>query len=231
MKKTLILLVTTFLYFNVILNGQTPQDSSKHLTIENTQNSKADLAKLLQENTKYPIEALKNKIQGDVILSFNIDKNGKMNNFKVISSPSEILTTSSLISFDHAENKWSPSPINETPVNKDHIIVFRYRFYLNTQPIDYKEKAKKYMEKQKYDIALKTYNTAISENRFDYELYELRSKLNEILGDDESTEIDSQQSDRIKNEITAIVNIVAFGKTQVEKRVERKSTITTVPYN
>src|SRR5690606_38980704 len=117
------------------------------------------------------------------------------------------------------------------PVNKDHIIVFRYRFYLNTQPIDYKEKAKKYMEKQKYDKALKTYNTAISENRFDYELYELRSKLNEIFGDTENAKIDSQQSDRIKNEITAVVDIIAFGKTQVEKRVERKSTITTVPYN
>jgi hypothetical protein len=46
-----------------------------------------------------------------------------------------------------------------------------------------------------------------------------------------SVKIDSQQSDRIKNEITAVVNVVAFGKTQVEKRVERNSTITTVPYN
>jgi TonB family protein len=185
MKKTLILFVTTLLYFNVIVKSQTPQDSSEHLSLENTQNSKADLAKILQENTKYPIEALKNKIQGDVILSFNIDKNGNMNNLKIISSPSEFLTTSSLISFDQAVNKWSPSEINGTPVNKVHIIVFRYRFYLNTQPIDYKEKTKKYVEKQKYDKALKTYNTAITENRFDYELYELRSKLNDILGDAE----------------------------------------------
>ncbi len=219
MKKTLIFFFTTLLCFNVILKSQTLQDSSANSNVENAQYLKEDLTKLLQKNIKYPIEALKNKIQGDVILSINIDKNGNMNSLNIISSPSEILSSSSLASFNHVENEWSPCKVNGNPVSKNYLIVFRYKFYLNTQPPEYKKRAEKFVKKQKYEKALKYYNNAITENQFNYELFESRSKLNKILGDTEGAKNDSQQSDRLKNKIISLVDIAAIGQTRVEKRV------------
>jgi len=219
MKKTLIFFFTTLLCFNVILKSQTLQYSSANSNVENAQYLKEDLTKLLQKNIKYPIEALKNKIQGDVILSINIDKNGNMNSLNIISSPSEILSSSSLASFNHVENEWSPCKVNGNPVSKNYLIVFRYKFYLNTQPPEYKKRAEKFVKKQKYEKALKYYNNAITENQFNYELFESRSKLNKILGDTEGAKNDSQQSDRLKNKIISLVDIAAIGQTRVEKRV------------
>jgi tetratricopeptide (TPR) repeat protein len=222
MKETTILLFTILLCFNIILKSQTLQDPGTNINIENAQYLKEDLTKLLQSNVKYEMEALKSGIEGDVVLSFIIDKNGKLDSLNIISSPHKILSASSITSFNHVQNEWSPCKINGKPIDKRYLSVFRYRLYLNTQPPNYKEKAEKLVEKQKYENALKYFDKAIKENQLDYKLFDSRSKIKEILNDDEGAKKDSEKSKILQNEIISIVDITAIGTTRVEKRLIMK---------
>lgn len=219
MKKILPSLIIALLFINSNLQSQTHQDSCSNLVIENALYLKEDLTKFLQKSIKYPRQAFLNNIQDDVIFSINIDKNGDMNNFKVINSPSKILYSCSMEAFDQIDNKWSPCKINGVPISKNYTIVFRYRVYRNSQPPKYKKWAERLIEKQKYTKALKIYNKAIKDNEFDYELLALRSKLNELLGDSKAAQNDSQQSNKLKNSILSVVNTTMTSEIIV-KRVQ-----------
>ncbi len=61
------------------------QKKEKHfLKLPQYPGGKESFNKFLRENLRYPEEALKNGIEGDVHLTFDIDHNGKVINVKVV---------------------------------------------------------------------------------------------------------------------------------------------------
>lgn len=219
MKKITLLFVITFLTFNLFVSSQTIQKADSISSVEKAKYLKEDLAKLLSKNINYPLDALKNNIDGDVVFSFIINKNGEVDSLTMRSSPDVILSSSALVALNLLDKKWSPAKINYVPIDKKYLIVFRYRMYLNTQPSDYKHDALGYLNKQKYDKALKIYNKAIKDNQYDFELLELRSQIKGLLGDVEGSKQDLQTSTRLHNDIMSVINVLARGETRVSTRV------------
>jgi len=84
-------------------------------------------------------------------------------------------------------------------------------------------------KKQKYERALETFNTGIEDNKYDYELYELRSKVKEMLGDNEGAKNDQINSLRLKDEVMSIIDVTAIGVRRTVKIGE--SIITGPPRN
>lgn len=210
---------TALLCFSGILKGQSVQDPDSTSNIQNAEYLEGDLIKFLGSNTKYPLEAAKNNIQGDVVFSFTVNKNGKLENLNALSFVHVLLYNSSLASLNLLENEWSPCKINGEPVDKEYLLIYRYRMYMNTQPPDYKKRADKLFEREKYEKALKFYDKAIEENQYDYTLLASRAKVKEILGDTGGAEEDALESERLHNEIISVVNITGIAKT-VTRRVE-----------
>jgi len=71
---------------------------------------KESFNKLLRENLKYPEEALKNMIEGDVHLAFEIDHNGKVFNVKVTHGlgygcDEEAVRLIEMLSYEKAKNR------------------------------------------------------------------------------------------------------------------------------
>ena len=222
MKNKTFLIVAAFLFFNTLVKSQTIQDSSSISKIENPMH----LTTLLQKHTKYPREALFNDIQGDVVLSFIINHNANLDSLMISSSPDILLSTSSIVAYNSIEKELSTYKIKEKPIDLRYLIVFRYRLYLNTQPPKHKEKAEDYIEKQKYNKAIKCFDKAIKDNKYDFELYKSRSKVKEITGDIKGSKQDSLTSNKIKSEIISVVNIIAIGNTTV---IKRSIGFTTIP--
>ena len=81
-------------------------------------------------------------------------------------------------------------------------------------------------EKHKYERALKTFNSGIEDNKYDYELYELRSKVKEMLGDIEGAKNDQLNSLRLKVEVMSIIDVTAIG---VRRTVKLGESIITGP--
>ena len=71
---------------------------------------KESFSKLLRENLKYPDEALKNKIEGDVHMSFDIDHDGKVFNVRVINGlgygcNEEAIRLINMLTYEKAKNR------------------------------------------------------------------------------------------------------------------------------
>jgi hypothetical protein len=168
---------------------------------------KEDLDKFLSTNTRYPIEAVRSQIQGDVVYSFTINKNGSLENLALMNYPSELLLNSSKISMSLLNGEWKPALLNDTPIDKKYQIVFRFRTYMDTNPFDYKGQSRKLIEKKKYEKALMTLDSGVQDNMYDYELYDLRSKVKEALGDSEGAKKDESISSSLKDEIMAVIDV------------------------
>jgi hypothetical protein len=213
---------TTILIIALLIIGlkdysQTNQEKDSIISIEKAMFLKEDLAVLLSKNTEYPKEGLSNNIQGDVFVSCIIDKNGKLNSLTIESSPDLSLSKSTMIACKAITEEWSPAKINNVPIDKKYLFIFRYRMYMDTQPVDYKSNADKRFANQDYKKALQLYDKAIGDNPYDYKLFESRSKVKELLGDQEGAKRDLSASARFRNEIMTVINVRAIGITRVQK--------------
>ena len=222
MKKTTFLIVAILSFFNILVKSQSIQESDSISKVENSM----CLATLLQQHTKYPKEALFNDIQGDVVFSLIINQKGNLDSLIISSSPDILLSTSSIVAYNSIEKELNTFKIKKNPIDLRYLIIFRYRLYINTQPPKYKEKAQFYIEKQKYNKAIKYFDKAIKDNKYEFELYKSRSIVKGIIGDIKGSKQDSLTSNKIKNEIIAVVNIIAIGNTTV---IKKSIGFTTIP--
>lgn len=72
------------------------------------------LMKWLNKNIQYPPEALKNKVQGEVTVSFIINRNGTLSNIKIIESSHPLLNSEAL-RVVHKMPKWKPGIHHNKP--------------------------------------------------------------------------------------------------------------------
>lgn len=218
-KATLILM--SLLTISMISKSQIIQKSDSIIRNKKAVYLKEDLTKFLSINTKYPKEEMMDHIQGDVVFSFIINKNGKLGSLALESIPNISLLNSAKIAINSLDGEWNSAMINNAPADRKYLIVFRFRTYLDSRPNDHKGQARKLFEKQKYERTLKLYNEGIKNNRYDFELFEFRSKVKEMLGDIEGAKSDQSISLKLKDEIMSIIDVNAIGVTRTVKMGER----------
>lgn len=228
MKKTVFLFVVLFSALNIIVNCQTTQKSDSVQTFEKAKYLKENLTRYLSKVVKYLEAALTKNIQGDVIISLIITRDGKSDSLSIAESEDFSLSTSAIVAINSLEEQWSPTRINGNPVSRKYLIIFRYRIYIDIIPADYKTKAVEYYNEQKYEKALKLFNKAIKDNQYDFELFEYRSKIKENLGDSEGSKQDYLISIKLKNEILSLVNVYARGVRNI-RTVRTETRIVTIP--
>jgi tetratricopeptide (TPR) repeat protein len=217
MKKIILLLLICTLTSSLYVNAQI---SSVRILSDNEANYvKAHYGHIInyQDRRKgssqvrtnnYPKKALKEGIYGDVVLSFMIQKDSILNNLALVKSPHQILTTHAIKEIGLFKNSWTPAMLNNEPISKEYLYVFRYLSSKN-QPYDYNKKGLKFIQKQKYKKALKLYNKAIVDNPFDFELFDSLSKVKDALGDKEGAKKDYQTALYLKDNIMSVKTIVA----------------------
>lgn len=222
-RRTLVVLVllTIFMYSN----SQIVQKPDSIIKYEKAKYLKQDLNKLLSLKTEYPYTEMISMKNGDVVFSFFITRNGTLESLALKDYPDASFLNSSKNAINSLDGEWSPAKINDSPVDMKYLIVFRFRTYVDHQPYDCKVQARNLFEKRKYERALKALNSGIEDNKFDYELYELRTEVKEMLGDKYGALDDQLNSFRLKNEIMSIINITSV---VVRRTVKLGETVTVI---
>jgi tetratricopeptide (TPR) repeat protein len=207
------LLLLTFTLIFIYANGQSTEKTDSVASKVKAQYLRGDITKSMISKIVYPTDALTQGIQGDVILSFTITKNGKLENLKIVSSPDMLLSQSTIIAFDALENEWSPFKVNNTPVNKEYLMVFRFRIYKEGESSEYDQNRKdKYIANQQYDKALKLLNKAIDANKFSTDLFYSRSKVKEMLGDTDGAKSDLLFSEKLEDNLMSVGDITVLSR-------------------
>ena len=92
-----------------------------------------DLSKFrnwVMDNVKYPQIALENGIQGNVVVSFVVEKDGKISRINVLQSPDKTLTEATLAVLDKAnklKNGWKPGKQRNKPVRVTYTLPVSFR--------------------------------------------------------------------------------------------------------
>ena len=92
-----------------------------------------DLSKFrnwVMDNVKYPQIALENGIQGNVVVSFVVEKDGKMSKITILQSPDKTLTEAALAVLDKAnklKNGWKPGKQRNKPVRVTYTLPISFR--------------------------------------------------------------------------------------------------------
>ena len=80
----------------------------------------------VQQNVKFPQVALENRIQGRVVLSFVIDKDGRLTNIEVLQSPDRSLSEEAIRVLNKAP-KWSPGKQRNQAVRVKYTLPVDFR--------------------------------------------------------------------------------------------------------
>lgn len=225
MIRKMILVVLALHTIFMVSNSQSVQQPDSGSKTEQAKYLKEDLHKFLSTHATYPEAELMNGTQGDVAFSFQITSNGKLENLAVRNSSDNSLLRSAKKAIDLLDGKWNPAMLNDAPIDKKYVIAFRFRVYMDTKPYDFKGQGKKLIEKQKCEKALKNFNSGIEDNKYDYELYELRSKVKELLGDVDGAKNDQLIALNLKDEVMSVIDITVIG---VRRTVTLSGTIRSV---
>lgn len=196
------------------------------MSYEKAKYLKKDLTSFLLKNTRYPNDRSYEKypndrsyenIEGDVIYSFVITKEGKLENLVLESSPDNLLTISSYDAMKKMENRWSPTKLNNVAIDKKYTIIFRYLTYLDHIPVLYKKEITRLINNQAYDKAIRLYDDQIYYNPYDAELYTQRSELKMHSGDKYGEIEDFKMANKLNDEIMSVVNVVVAINNRIPK--------------
>ena len=80
----------------------------------------------VQQNVKFPQVALENRIQGRVVLSFVIDKDGRLTNIEVLQSPDRSLSEEAIRVLNKSP-KWSPGKQRNQAVRVKYTLPVDFR--------------------------------------------------------------------------------------------------------
>lgn len=86
---------------------------------------KAALSKWLDENLQYPTEALKNGIQGTVVVSFTVETDGHIKKIKVWRGKAPL--DKEAVRLMSIMPKWNPGKIDGQPVSVDYTLPIKFR--------------------------------------------------------------------------------------------------------
>ena len=102
---------------------------------------------------------------------------------------------------------WKPSEVNGKAVERCYMLVFSYKIFYNSLPVDYHAMAKKFEEKGKLDKAIRTYDDAIKMYPYEPVYYTMRAKYKKDLGDTAEAEADKLKAEKLNMEVLGVVEI------------------------
>jgi len=82
--------------------------------------------KYLNQNVQYPEDAKEGYIQGQVVLTFVVGKNGEISDVKVVKTPHRCLSDA-LASVIKKMPRWSPGRVSGIPVRVQYTLPFKFK--------------------------------------------------------------------------------------------------------
>lgn len=201
-----ILFTCTFLISFLSL-AQTPFNPVTESNFVKATYSKGNLISILGQDLTYSKEAALNGTEGYVTFLLKIDENGKLVSVTPKERVSDFLANPARAAIEKLTAAWNPSKVGGEAVDREYLLVFSYKIFYNSLPLDYHAMAIKFEDKGKIEKAIKTYDDAIKEYPYDPVYYTMRAKYKKQLEDEEGAAADELMAQKINMEVLAVVQI------------------------
>lgn len=195
-------IIVSFLLISCLLTKG--QDSFEKASLKSGQT-----IEFFGQNTNFP-QSLLGKIGNyNVLLSFIIKTDGKLDSVKILSSPDQQASLEALSALDKSDGLWNTTKINGQPIDRKYLASFK--FVTSKKYFDQKTKAEKLVTKGEYKKALEILEDAIKFHEFDKDLYQLRLKIHKNQNQVEFENIDLKRIDEIDRLLIVDLWVTAIG--------------------
>jgi len=166
-----------------------------------------DLTTILGKDLIYPVTSSANGTVGNVLFILTIDENGNLVSVETKERISDELVSQSQEAINRLIGKWTPTKINGKTVSREYLLVFSYKIFYNSIPMDYFATATKYEEKGKLKKAIGTYDDAIEDNPYEPTYYKMRASLKKANHQEEGGIKDDFWAEKMRMEVVALIQI------------------------
>lgn len=172
---------------------------------------KGDIDSFFYSRLQFPETPVNKGTYGDLIVSFLINENGKLDSIRVQQMPNSQIASKVIKILQQTDGMWSPTIENGKAISFKYKLVVRYQIFSGNQKNEYnkiKEEVLRNIQASKFKIALKHINTLLSLNPYNSELYFIRSDIYKSLQQYENALVDYNTATQIQNEILAVLGFI-----------------------
>ena len=174
--KTLygVLFLTIIFYCNV--TGQDKSGPFEKARFEKARVNGEEAAKFFKQIIHYPYSpGIFGHIDGNVFVSFVVDKTGQIDSVRILNEPNEMFTNEVLNALDKSSGLWMPTMFDGIALYKRYISAFNFTA---SNAFQYKkDKSFRYFKRGNFTKALTLINEAIKLDPYDIELYQARALI------------------------------------------------------
>jgi tetratricopeptide (TPR) repeat protein len=210
MTKAFYLFAGLFLISAYVL-GQARPDTLLSMGYERAKLDDLSFKEFFTERTKYPINAVRDNIEGVVVLSFEIDSVGNIDKIEIIENPNSLLSLEAVLSLQKSEGSWIPAELNGSNINETYLAIFSFLNKSTKEKYSSNQsKAAKYLKKGKFEHALKAISKAEEINSYDPKLYQTKSIIYQKLGERELSDKTIKKIQDLNNRILFSIELYIY---------------------
>jgi tetratricopeptide (TPR) repeat protein len=174
--KALVGSLLLIILFHGILPGQGNSGLFEKARFEKARINGEDASKFFRQKIHYPYTpGIFGNIDGNVFVTFTIDKKGQIDSVKVLNQPREMFQSAVLNALNESSGLWVPTTFDGVALYKRYIAAFNFTA---SNAFQYKkDKSLRYFKRGLLSKALKLINEAISIDPYDIELYQTRALI------------------------------------------------------
>ncbi len=212
--KTKLYLLLILLVLQIHLKGQNIPDQVDLVNIEHAKLIDADVQQFFASNTSYPQKAAINEIEGNVVVSFIISKNGQIDSIQIVNNPNNILAVEVLVALEKSYGLWIPCKVNGNAVDKKYLGCFKFLMSKASVFTDNRNKGIKNLQKGDYEKSLKYINKALTIDEYNSELYQARANVYLKMNENELAQKDLAKFKDLKDNLLIDVMFSIVGVTR-----------------
>lgn len=169
--KTLLSVLIFIIIFQHSVTGQGKMEPFEKVIFERAKVNGEEASKFFKEVIHYPAS----RADGNVFVSFTIDKAGRIDNIEVLNEVNGIFKIEVLNALNNSSGLWKPTMFDGLALNKKYIAAFNFTA---SNAFQYKkDKSLRYYRSGNMTKALKLINEAIMIDPYDIDLYHVRAEI------------------------------------------------------
>lgn len=169
---------------------------------------------LITRQIKYPIEALRARKEGVVVVSLGTDEKGNLGEINLEKKAAPYFDDQVLAAVESMRHLWSPNMLEDRKAGGTYFLV--YNFIMIQEGTSGKQERIKsainLIQKGKADKALKIADRLVNENPYDTKSLELRSQIHRQLGMEEEATTDLIAYQKLQIQVLNQIDIKVFGQ-------------------
>lgn len=169
---------------------------------------------LITRQIKYPIEALRARKEGVVVVSLGTDEKGNLGEINLEKKAAPYFDDQVLEAVESMRHLWSPNMLEDRKAGGTYFLV--YNFIMIQEGTSGKQERIKsainLIQKGKADKALKIADRLVNENPYDTKSLELRSQIHRQLGMEEEATTDLIAYQKLQIQVLNQIDIKVFGQ-------------------